>query len=100
MSGVESAADQLGYLSPWGDSAVFGTGTSAITVVGIFDDKFEMVDELGLHIESSEPQFECRTSDVATVTNGEQCVINSVTYQVTTLEADGTGMTLVTLHKA
>ena len=94
---VESAADQLAMLADYGVTA---TINGTITVTGIFDDKFLMVDDLSLNIESSEPQLLCRSSDLTGVTNGGTLVVNSTNYVITTLEPDGTGLTVITLHLA
>lgn len=94
---IESSADQLAYLTDFGVTAVIN-GT--INVTGIFDDHFLMVDELDLNIESSSPQFLCRTSDLTGVADGMTLVVNSTNYVITTLEPDGTGFTVITLHLA
>jgi len=91
---VESDADRLALLSDFGQ-AVTINGTS---VTAIFDDKFLMIDEMTMNIESSEPQIECRTSDVSGFSNGAMVVIGTTTYYITTLEPDGTGLTTITLH--
>lgn len=93
---VESIADRLAMLSDFGEVALINGVTS---VTGIFDDKFLMVDDISMNIVSSEPQFHCRTSDLTGITNGMTCVVNSTNYVITTLEDDGTGFTVVTLHK-
>lgn len=94
---IESSADQLAFLSDFGVSATINK-TSIVT--GIFDDKFLMVDDLDLNIESSEPQFLCRSSDVTGITDGMTLVVNGTNYLITTLEPDGTGFTVITLHLA
>lgn len=94
---VESPADQLAMLTDYGVTA---TINGTITVTGIFDDKFLMVDDLSLNIESSEPQLLCRSSDLTGVTNDMTLVVNSTNYVITTLEPDGTGFTVITLHLA
>lgn len=94
---VESLADQLIFLDDFGATATIA-GSAGIT--GIFDDHFLMVDDLGLNIESSEPQFLCRTADCTTynVADGQTCTVNSTNYTITTREDDGTGFTILTLH--
>lgn len=97
MTAIESSADRLSMLADYGVSATIN-GTSVVT--GIFDDKFLMVDDLSLNIESSEPQFLCRTSDLTGIADGMTAVINGTNYIITTLEPDGTGFTVITLHLA
>lgn len=94
---VESSADQLAMLTDFGVPATINGST---VVTGIFDDKFLMVDDLNLNIESSEPQFLCRSSDVGSITNGMTLVVNGTNYIITTVEPDGTGFTVITLHLA
>lgn len=94
---VESSADRLAYLADFGVTAIVN-GTTSVT--GIFDDKFLMVDDLELNIESSEPQFLCRTSDSSAFTDGMTFVVNGTSYIITTVEPDGTGFTVITLHLA
>jgi hypothetical protein len=93
--GVESAEDRLSFLDPdeFGIAATVGTAT----VYGIFDDAHEAIfdDEVG----TTAPQFVCRTADVTSVVRGTSIVINSVTYKVTAVEPDGTGMTTLVLSK-
>jgi hypothetical protein len=93
--GGESAADRLSMLSTddFGTAATIG----ASTVYGIFDDEHEAI--FDGDVGTTAPQFTCRTADVASVVRGTSVVINSITYKVTALEPDGTGMTVLILSK-
>lgn len=93
---IESDADRLGMLNDFGVAAVIN-GT--LNVIGIFDDRFKMVDELGQEVESALPQLLCRSIDVESVTDGMTCVVSGTNYVVRTLEPDGTGFTRLILHK-
>jgi len=65
---------------------------------GIYDkDYFEIIDSNSV-VESSQPAFTCRTSDVPSVAHGDTLVINSVSYKVVGNKPDGTGMTVLPLE--
>ena len=100
---VESDADRLAML----DTGVFGTNVtvpgSPVTVVrGIFDDAHFEVDNGITIVSTSEPQLHVRTSDVTgspSVLQGATVIISGDSYTVTDIQPDGTGMTLLRLHK-
>ena len=85
------------------DFGVAGTytpsGGSASTVNGIFDKDFSLV-EVGnqVGLESNDPRFLCRSSDVPSVASGDTMVVNSVTYTIRNIEDDGQGMTTLALE--
>jgi chemotaxis protein histidine kinase CheA len=60
-----------------------------------FDDSF--VDSLG--VASSSPSATCLSTDVATATLTSTMLINSVTYRVAAIEPDGSGVTVLRLHR-
>jgi len=75
-------------------------GGSASTVNGIFDDpqaSRNATDLLDITIPA--PQFVCRTSDVASVAEGDALVVNSVSYTIRVVLTDGTGVTTLLLEK-
>ena len=80
------------------DFAVSATYSGGGTVSGIFDNQF-----LGVPGEpvmsGSQPTFTVKTADVPTVTTGQTFVIASVTYTVTGIHPDGTGVTMLLLRK-
>lgn len=92
---VESQADLLSFLNDFGVTATIG-GTS---VIGIFDDSFLMIDEDGLSVTASAPDFLCRTTDVSSVAENQAVIITGTTWYVGSREDDGTGMTRLVLHK-
>jgi hypothetical protein len=49
-------------------------------------------------IMSTSPELVAKTSDLATVANGQTITINAVAYTVRAIEPDGTGMTRITLE--
>lgn len=100
---VESAADLASFF----DATEFATSalyTPAVgvpsTVVGIFDAEFAAVDlQAGVEVESTRPQFMCRTADVAAAAHGETLVIGAITYTIRGAHPDGTGVTTLILEK-
>ena len=92
---VEQPADQLAVLSDFGVAASW----NGKAVQGIFDDKFLLANEHSEIIESLEPQFLCRASDVAGVLDGELITISGYAYTIRRIEPDGTGMTHLILSK-
>lgn len=76
----------------------FGTAATigGSSVNGIFDDAF--IDPFG-EVESTEPTFYCRSSDVSSVSRGDTVTINSTSYNVVGVHQDGLGVTLLKLEK-
>lgn len=94
---VESASDELGMLSDFGVNATV-QGVSS-PVLGIFDDKYQVISADGETIDSAAPMFLCRSIDVPAVVNGQTCQINSITYKIRSVQPDGTGFTRLILSK-
>lgn len=76
------------------DFAVTAT-VNGLSVRGIFDAEYQDV----FNVESSSPAFSCVADDVSTVSNGDLITINSVVYTIVEQQPDGTGMTVLRLHK-
>lgn len=101
---VESATD----LSDFFDTDEFAlaasytvTGGSAATVNGVFDEGFVAVDVGGqVQVANVQPQFQCATSDVSAADKGDAITVNSVSYTVAEVQADGTGLTTLILERA
>lgn len=87
----EDLAFQFSSTDPF---CVLGTFSNAVTAYGRFIDATESVALIGNQLEANDPTFECRTSEVETVTNEMTVVINSVTYTVKRRQRIGTGVTL------
>lgn len=100
---IESAQDRLGFLEldEFGVTSIITSSSSGqeFEVVGIFDNTYLNLD-LGMgSVSTSEPQFMCRTEDVTCITQGDTLVIDSVSWKITDVQHDGTGMTVLKLHK-
>lgn len=75
-------------------------GGAASTVNGIFDNpqaSRNATDLLDITIPA--PQFVCRTSDVASVAEGDSLVVGGVSYIIRVTLTDGTGVTTLLLEK-
>ena len=73
---------------------VQATLASGAKISGIFSKPSAV--QMGLMTTS--PDLVCRTSDVASVANGQSITINSTAYTVRAIEPDGAGMTRITLE--
>ena len=68
---------------------------SGSTIKGIFKDEYVMV----RGVESSVPVYVCAESDVPSVSNSSQIIINGVTYSVIEPQPDGTGLIRLVLNE-
>lgn len=66
----------------------------SVAVDGVFDDRFGEVN----FIESSNPTFTAKTSDIPSVANGSVVMDGAKEYSVIGVERDGTGMTKLELR--
>ena len=83
---------ERGFFIDFGTAATIG----AATVTGIFDvPTAEAFGMLG-----TDPTFTCAAADVSGIAAGQAVTINAVSYTVTAVKPDGTGVTVLTLDKA
>lgn len=68
---------------------------NGFSVDGTFDNEFVSV---GM-VESQAPVFQCRESDIGSVSHGMTVVSDSVNYKIRGLQPDGTGMIKLILEK-
>lgn len=71
---------------------------NATSIVGIFDDAYKGINLAG-EIESTDPQVIVRASDISGLEHGATLIINSVTYYVTAIHTDGTGLVTLLLSR-
>lgn len=70
------------------------------TINGIFDNETVPVDAGGfVQVHQEQPRLTCRTSDLPSITEGQNMVIQGATYVVRAWIHDGTGSTVVQLEK-
>lgn len=75
--------------------------TQAVTIPAIFDSAHFEVSEDGITALSSfKPMVQIRTADENGVSLEDTVSINSVSYSVADVQPDGTGLTVLVLHKA
>jgi len=100
---IESNADRLAFFNPeeFGVTATITSSSSGSEsdVVGIFDSNYLNLDLGSSSVTTSDLQFMCRTMDVSAFTQGDTLVLNGTTYEITDVQEDGTGVTVLKLHK-
>ena len=69
------------------------------TIKGIFDNEFIANNQDEISVEDLQPQVIVKTSDVPGLAHGATMTIESVVYNVTGIQPDGTGLTVVILSK-
>ena len=99
---LETASD----LSSFFDTDTHGTsvsytpvGGSSNTIVGIFNNEYELVDVGETGVEASLPILTVKTSDVPNLAQGDSFVIGSTTYKSVVNRPDGTGVTEIQLEE-
>ena len=100
---IESSADRLAFFNPqeFGVTATLASNSTGVEceVLGVFDSQYFNLD-LGMGgVTSSDLQFTCRTADVSDFTQGDTFTLEGVNYEITDVQHDGTGITVLKLHK-
>ena len=72
---------------------------NSVTIIGIFDDAYKGINLATGEIESTDPQVIVKASDISGLEHGATLIINSITYYVTGIHTDGTGLTTLLLSK-
>lgn len=85
-------------LSPFFSAAEFGSAATldGVAVTGIFDSAY--VDVLG--IASRSPMFTLPTANTTATTQASVLVAAGITYRVTSVQPDGTGVTTLLLERS
>ena len=85
-------------LSPFFNTAELATAATldGAAVTGIFDNAY--TDALGLA--SREPMYTLPTASAAAATQSSVLVVGGVTYRVTSVQPDGTGVTTLLLERS
>lgn len=98
---VETLNDRTLLLADFGITAtVTPSGGSASDITVIFDNEYIDVDIGEAGVQSTQPKFICKTTDVSSLTEGDTAVINSTTYYIQIIQQDGTGFSEVFLRVA
>lgn len=77
--------------------AEFTVGGKVLRVRGYFEDAFFDSSVGQVVLNSRQPRFMCKESDVAAVVRDTKAVIKGVTYAVLEVQPDGTGVSTVLL---
>lgn len=72
----------------------------AVTIKGIFDNGAAIQSVGGIELVSTGPQLTCASADVPANWRGATLTINATVYNIVKPEPDGTGLTVLQLHKA
>lgn len=100
---IESNADRLAFFNTqeFGVTAKVASNSSGAEseIVGIFDSQYLNLDLGAGSVSTSDLQFMCRTSDVTNFTQGDTVEIESVRYEISDVQPDGTGVTVLKLHR-
>lgn len=106
---VESDTDRLAFLNvaEFGSEVILYPNTAnEASISGIYDNEHYEVDNGLSVVSSSEPQLQVRTSDVSGVAQDDALnVTDQVTgltesFTVADIQDDGTGITVLRLHRA
>lgn len=83
------------------DASYTPAGGQASTVKVIFDKKYQVAVDLAgfAGVGTSGPAVTGKTTDFASAKSGDTIVISAVTYYIKTVEADGTGLTVMELSR-
>ncbi len=102
MSWIDLAAGVIeSAQSTFGESVTYTpAGGSPATVVGIFNDIFEVIDQNGGGIMSARPTLGVAVADFDTLpAPDDEFTIRSVTYKVQEIQRDGEAGLVLHLHK-
>lgn len=85
-------------LAPFFETAEFATAATldGASVAGIFDNAY--IDSLGLA--SRAPMFTLPTASASTATQASVLILDGTSYRVTSVQPDGTGVTMLTLERS
>lgn len=72
---------------------------NSATINGIFDDAYKGINMTTGEVESTDPQVIVKSGDVSGIEHGDTITINSITYYVIGIHADGTGITTIILSR-
>ena len=95
--GLESSSDLAGFFDTdsHGSSASITIDGSASTIDVIFNREYYEISGEEVGVQSSQPVFYCQSSDVASVEQGDTIEVDSVTYNIVSVQPDFTGVTVL-----
>jgi hypothetical protein len=87
------------FLRDFGEAVQMGPEGSEVTITAIFDDEYYEVEGAYAPVSTSSPAITCESADVSAVVEGTRFVARGTEYEAVNPEPDGTGMTVIRLHK-
>ena len=86
------------FFSDWGETVIVD---GAFPLTAIFNDDFQPLDSDYLTVSSSSPQIDVQSADVARlgIVRGTIITIQGTDYSVHDLQPDGTGISVLRLHR-
>lgn len=91
---IDVASDIPELLSDFG---VTVTKADTSTFTAIFVNEYEAQSVYGMDIDSSVPLLTCKSTDVSSLLRGDVLTIDSVDYNILSLQPDDTGVTVLAL---
>ena len=94
---LEGSADLAGYFdtNANGSAATITIDGSRSSIDVIFNKEFFEIPGNEGGVQSSQPVFYCRSSDVTNVEQGDTIQVDSITYNIVSVEPDNTGVTVL-----
>ena len=94
---LEGSADLAGYFdtNANGSAATITIDGSGSSIDVIFNKEFFEIPGNEVGVQSSPPVFYCRSSDVTNVEQGDTIQVDSITYNIVSVEPDNTGVTVL-----
>jgi hypothetical protein len=94
---LEGSADLAGYFdtNANGSAATITIDGSGSSIDVIFNKEFFEIPGNEVGVQSSQPVFYCRSSDVTNVEQGDTIQVDSITYNIVSVEPDNTGVTVL-----
>ena len=94
---LEGSADLAGYFdtNANGSAATITIDGSGSSIDVIFNKEFFEIPGNEVGVQSSQPMFYCRSSDVTNVEQGDTIQVDSITYNIVSVEPDNTGVTVL-----
>lgn len=99
---VETDDDRAALLADFGQAGTYTHGLAAVALTGIFNAPYasHAMGHMGVDFEGSLPSFLVRTSDLpAGAGQGDTLATGATTWNVRSLQPDGTGMTKLMLEQ-
>jgi hypothetical protein len=99
---LENNQDLLNFFDPethGKNASITISGTASSIKVILNKEYFEIPGET-VDVDGSQPIVHCRSSDVTGVDSADTIVIDTVNYNIKSVQPDGTGVTILILQEA